>query len=123
MIFCIGDISTVGILYNQLRKLGCVLEDDVIASLICFYGNQKMLKEAQDVFQAVFDFSRPSKLILKSIIDTYTKCGEPEWAYSVYEEVTRKGLDLDPIAISVLVNALTNCGMTLNLKEIYHLFI
>ena len=111
MIFCIGDISKVKILYNQLMKLGCRLEDEVIVSLIGLYGKQRMLKDAQDVFEVVFGSSRPGKLILKSIIDAYAKCGKPEEAYSVYKEATANGQDLDAVAISILVNTLTNYGM------------
>ncbi|KAH7571495.1 hypothetical protein JRO89_XS04G0062300 [Xanthoceras sorbifolium] len=105
-----GDISKVKILYNQLMKLGCRLEDEVIASLISLYGKQQRLEEAQDVFKLVVDSSRPGKLILKSIIDAYAKCGKAEEAYSVYKEATTKGQDLDAVAISILVNMLTNCG-------------
>ncbi|KAK2658449.1 hypothetical protein Ddye_004982 [Dipteronia dyeriana] len=105
-----GAISKVKILYNQLMKLGCRLEDEVIVSLIGLYGKQRMLKDAQDVFELVCDSSRPGKLILKSIIDAYAKCGKPEEAYAVYKEATAKGQDLDAVAISILVNTLTNYG-------------
>lgn len=94
-----------------MSKVGCTLEDEVIASLIGSYGKQQKLKEAQDVFNTIADSSKPGQLVLRSIIDTYAKCGKPEEAYMLYKEAIARGHDLDAVAISILVNTLTNCGM------------
>ncbi|KAJ0013195.1 hypothetical protein Pint_21079 [Pistacia integerrima] len=113
-----GDVSKAKILRDQMTKLGCRLEDEVIASLIGLYGKQQKLKEAQDVFQEVADSSKPGKLIMKSIIDAYAKCGKAKEAYLLYEEATAQGHDLDAVAISILVNTLTNCGKYEEAKNI-----
>lgn len=100
-------------------KVGFRLEDEVIASLIGFYGRQRKLKEAQDIFKAVAALSTPGKLVLKSIIDVYAKCGKPEEAYSLYKEAMVDRDSLDAVAISILVNSLTNCGMLQNFQQLH----
>lgn len=117
-----GDVSKAKFLKDRMTKLGCRLEDDVIASLIGLYGKQQKLKEAQDVFQEVAGSSKPGKSIIKSIIDAYARCGKAMEAYLIYEEVTAQGHHLDAVAMSILVNTLTNCGMTATVNYFVPLF-
>ncbi|XP_062147181.1 pentatricopeptide repeat-containing protein At5g27270 isoform X2 [Alnus glutinosa] len=105
-----GDTIKAETLTDQLTKLGCRLEATTIASLISLYAKQHNLKKAQEVFAAVADSSSNEKLIYKSMIDAYSKCGKPEEAYSLYRQVAEEGHDLDAVAISIVVNALTNSG-------------
>lgn len=118
-----GDVSKAKFLKDRMTKLGCRLEDDVIASLIGLYGKQQKLKEAQDVFQEVAGSSKPGKSIIKSIIDAYARCGKAMEAYLIYEEVTAQGHHLDAVAMSILVNTLTNCGMTATVNYFVPLFL
>lgn len=46
------------------------------------------------------------------MIDAYAKCGRPEEAYSLYKQVAEKGHDVNAVGISIVVNALTNIGMS-----------
>lgn len=46
------------------------------------------------------------------MIDAFAKCGKQEKAYLLYKQATVKGLDLGAVGISIIVNALTNEGMT-----------
>lgn len=93
-------------------KLGCRLEAATIASLISLYAKQHKLKKAQEVFAAVLDSPTYEKIIYRSMIDAYAKCGKPEEVYSLYKQVAEKGHDLDAVAISIVVNALTRSGMS-----------
>lgn len=90
-------------------KMGSILEDETIASLIGFYGKQQKLKHAKDLFMAVRD-SSSGKIICNAMIDAYAKCGKPEEAYKLYKESTEKGHVLGAVSISIVVNSLTNSG-------------
>jgi pentatricopeptide repeat protein len=103
-----------------LIKLGCRLQGATIASLISLYAKQHKLKKAQEVFAAVADSPTCEKLIYNSMIDAYAKCGRPEEAYSLYKQVAEKGHDLNAVAISIVVNALTNIGMSGKLCRLTH---
>lgn len=93
-------------------KLGCRLEAATIAALISLYTKKHKLKKAQEIFAAVLESPTYEKIIYKSMIDAYAKCGKPEEAYAVYKQVAEKGHDLDAVAISIVVNALTSSGMS-----------
>lgn len=93
-------------------KLGCRLQGATVASLISLFAKQRKLKKAQEVFSAVADSSTCEKSIYNSMIDAYAKCGRPEEAYSLYKQVAEKGHDMNAVGISIVVNALTNIGMS-----------
>lgn len=105
-----GDASKAECLYALLMKFGCMPEDAACASMISLYGKQQKLKQAQDVFAAVADSSKARKLLHGSMIDAFARCGKSEEAYQFFREETVKGHDLGAVAISMLVNVLTNCG-------------
>lgn len=94
-------------------KLGRKPEDAASASLIIFYGKQKKLKEALNVFESVADSSRTGSLLYNSIIDAYNRCDKQEEAYMFYKEEMEKGHFFGPVAISMLVNGLCNCGKSM----------
>lgn len=125
MDFYAGDALKAETLTGPLIKLGCRLEAGTIASLITLYAKQHKLKKAQEVFAAIPDSLTYEKLIYKSMIDAYVKCGKPEEAYSLYKQVAEKGDDLDAVAISIVVNALTNSGTRgkLNRQSIFCSFL
>lgn len=105
-----GDTSKAECLYALLMKLGNMPEDAACASMISLYGKQRKLKQAQEVFAAVADSSKARKLLHGSMIDAFARCGTSEEAYLFFREETVKGHDLGAVAISMLVNVLTNCG-------------
>ncbi|KAG2708944.1 hypothetical protein I3760_05G217200 [Carya illinoinensis] len=115
-----GDALKAETLTGQLIKLGCRLEAATIASLISLYAKQHKLKKAQEVFAAVLDSPTYEKIIYKSMIDAYAKCGKPEEAYLLYKQVAEKGHDLDAVAISIVVNALTRSGKHQEAENIIH---
>jgi pentatricopeptide repeat protein len=116
--FYAGDTIKAETLTGKLIKLGYRLEAATIASLISLYAKQHDLKKAQEVFAAVADSSTNEKLIYKSMIDAYSKCGKPEEAYSLYKQLAEEGHDLDAVTISIVVNALTNSGMSGKLSQL-----
>ncbi|XVF56533.1 hypothetical protein PTKIN_Ptkin06aG0128700 [Pterospermum kingtungense] len=116
-----GDISKVQALNDQVVKLGCSMDDATIASIIGLYGKEQKLKQAQDVFTAASDSPTHGKLIYNSMIDAYVKCGRPEAAYSLYKEAIRKGHYLGAVAISKVVNSLTNFGKHREAEEMIRL--
>lgn len=115
-----GDISKAENLYKLLMKLGREPEDVASASLINFYGKQKNLKEALNVFASVADSSRTRSFLYSSIIDSYNRCDKQEEAYMFYKEEMKKGHVLGPVAISMLVNGLSDCGRYTEAKDIIH---
>ncbi|KAF3663821.1 Pentatricopeptide repeat-containing protein [Capsicum annuum] len=110
-----GDISKAENLYKLLMKLGRKPEDVASASLIHFYGKQKNLRKALNVFASVADSSRTRSLLYNSIVDSYNRCDKQEEAYIFYKEEMEKGHVLGPVAISMLVNGLSNCGKSMDL--------
>lgn len=109
--FCVGDAFQAKVLINQLIKLGCKLDDALVASLISFYAKKQKLQEAQELFFEFSDSPATEKLF-NSMLDAYVKCGKPEEAYSLYKQVTERGHDPGAVAISIIVNGLANSGMT-----------
>jgi len=71
-----------------------------------------MLKQAEDIFAKYVNSPISSKLLYNSMIDAFAKCGKQEKAYLLYKQATVEGLDLGAVGISIIVNALTNEGMT-----------
>ncbi|CAK9172464.1 unnamed protein product [Ilex paraguariensis] len=76
------------------------------------------LRRAQEVFAAVADSFTTRKLLYNSMIDACIKCAKPEEAYLLYRDEAEKGHDLGAVAISMLVNVLTNCGKNDNSKKV-----
>ncbi|PON62426.1 Tetratricopeptide-like helical domain containing protein [Trema orientale] len=105
-----GDAFKARTLINQLSKLGCRLDDATVSSLISLYGKQHKLKQAEDVYLTFADSPATEKLLCKSMLDAYVKCGKPEEAFSLYKQVTKTGNCLDAVAISIVVNSLSNSG-------------
>ena len=73
-----------------------------------------MLKQAEDIFAEYANSHTSSKVLYNSMIDVYAKCGEQEKAYLLYKQVTEEGYDLGAVGISIVVNALTNGGISWN---------
>ncbi|EXB29163.1 hypothetical protein L484_019688 [Morus notabilis] len=105
-----GDAFKAKTLVIQLSKLGCRLDDTVVASLISLCGKQQNLKQAEEVFLAFSDLPVTNKLLCKSMLDAYVKCGKAEEAYSLYKQVAERGYCLDAVAMSIVVNSLSNSG-------------
>ncbi|BBG98487.1 Tetratricopeptide repeat-like superfamily protein [Prunus dulcis] len=95
---------------NQLAKLGCRVDDATVGSLISLYGKKHNLKKALEIFTAFADSPSAKKLLCNSMLDAYAKCGKPQEAYSLYKQLSEEGHDLDAVAISIVVNVLTNSG-------------
>ncbi|KAL0317867.1 UNVERIFIED_CONTAM: Pentatricopeptide repeat-containing protein [Sesamum angustifolium] len=104
-----GDLLSTEYLYEVMMRLGCGLEDAARASMITLYGKQKKLKQAQDVFAAVAAWGTDGSVVYSSMIDAYITSGREEDACLFYREQTKKGHKLGPVAISMLVKALTDC--------------
>lgn len=111
----VGDISKAENLLELLMKLGYKPEDFASASVISLYGKQHKLRQAEKIFAAVADSTRNKTLLYDSMIDVYNRCNKQEEAYLFYKEEIKKGHVMGPVAISMLVNALTNCGKNKNL--------
>ncbi|KAM5557934.1 pentatricopeptide repeat-containing protein [Rosa sericea] len=105
-----GDAYKAEIRINQLLKLGCRVDNATISSLISLYGKKHKLKKAQEIYTAFADSPLAKKLLCNSMLDAYAKCGKSEEAYSLYRRLTEEGHDLDAVAISIVVNALTHSG-------------
>ncbi|XP_050222536.1 pentatricopeptide repeat-containing protein At5g27270 isoform X1 [Mercurialis annua] len=105
-----GDTGKAEALIAQVTKLGGRLDDEVIASLISLCGKRQKLNQAQEVFAATADSPLCGKPIVNSMIDAYAKCGKSEDAYSLYKEVTDKGLNLGAVGVTIFVKALSDCG-------------
>lgn len=118
-----GDASKAECLHALLLKLGYTPEDVASASMISLYGKQRKLKQAQEVFAAVADSSKARKLLYGSMIDAYAKCGTSEEAYLFFREETVKGHDLGAVAISMLVNVLTDCGKELRMVHLQFVYL
>ncbi|CAL5214059.1 unnamed protein product [Lathyrus oleraceus] len=105
-----GEIRKAESLNHQLITPGCRMEEVTAASLISHYGNQHMLKQAEDIFAEYVNSPTYSKLFYNSMIDAYAKCGKQDKAYLLYKQATEEGHDLGAVGISIAVNALTNQG-------------
>lgn len=104
------NVSGAEFLYKLLMKLGNKLEYDACGSLISLYGKQQKLKEAKKVFAEVADSCGTCTVLYNSMVDAYIKCNRQEDAYMFFKEVIERGHSLGPVAISMLVSALINCG-------------
>ncbi|KAH0978665.1 hypothetical protein GBA52_005842 [Prunus armeniaca] len=105
-----GDAFKAETHINQLAKLGCRVDDATVGSLISLYGKKHNLKKALEIFTAFADSPLAKKLLCNSMLDAYAKCGKPQEAYSLYKQLSEEGHDLDAVAISIVVNVLTNSG-------------
>ncbi|XP_004309071.1 PREDICTED: pentatricopeptide repeat-containing protein At5g27270 [Fragaria vesca subsp. vesca] len=105
-----GDAYKAEIRIHQLLKLGCRVDNATISSLISVYGKKHKLKKAQEIYTAFADSPLAKKILCNSMLDAYAKCGKSEEAYSLYRQLTEEGHDLDAVAISIVVNALTHRG-------------
>lgn len=111
--FRAGDAFKAETYINQLAKLGCRVDDTTVASLISLYGKKRKLIKALEIFTAFADSPSAKKLLCNSMLDAYAKCGKPQEAYALYKQLTEEGHNLDAVAISIVVNALTNSGTNL----------
>lgn len=111
--FRAGDAFKAETHINQLAKLGCRVDDATVGSLISLYGKKHNLKKALEIFTAFADSPLAKKLLCNSMLDAYAKCGKPQEAYSLYKQLSEEGHDLDAVAISIVVNVLTNSGISL----------
>lgn len=80
--------------------------------MIAVYGRQHKLKEAKRLYLAAGESKILGKSVINSMIDVYIRCGWLEAAYELFMESAEKGLDPSAVTISILVNALTNRGMS-----------
>ncbi|KAL3524530.1 hypothetical protein ACH5RR_017364 [Cinchona calisaya] len=115
-----GDVSKAEYLFELLIKLGNKPEDAAIGSLISLYGKQQKLNQAEKVFATVVNPSEMHRSLHTSMIDAYSKCGKHEEAYLFYKKETEQGNNFGPVAISMLVNALTNGGKFREAKDVIH---
>ncbi|XP_076959962.1 pentatricopeptide repeat-containing protein At5g27270-like [Bidens hawaiensis] len=97
-------------LFDLLVSLGCKIEMSTLSSMIYLYGKQNKLDRVKRTFAAVADGSSEQKQLYSCMIDTYVKSDKVDEAYLFYVEEYNKGHDVGAVAISMLVNALSNCG-------------
>ncbi|KAK1412977.1 hypothetical protein QVD17_34633 [Tagetes erecta] len=105
-----GSTSQAESLFNLLLKLGCKLEISTLSSMIYSYGKQNQMELAKQAFAAVADASSEQKHLYSCMIDLFVKSEKVDEAYLFYVEEDNKGHDVGAVAISILVNALSNCG-------------
>lgn len=115
-----GDISKAENLLELLMKLGCNPEESATAHMISLYGKQHKLRQAEKIFAAVADSTRNLTLLYDSMIDVYIRCDKQQEAYFFYKEEFKKGHAMSPVAISMLVNALTNCAKYKEANDVIH---
>lgn len=78
--------------------------------MISWYGKERKLDQAEEIFaEANSPFS--GRVIVNSMIDAYVRCGEVDDAYFLYMKASKGGHDLGPVAISLVVNALSSNGI------------
>lgn len=85
------------------------LEDTTAAALINYYGKEKQIRKAEEVFGHAAK-SPFGKALFVSMIDAYVSCGNLDKARQVYLNIVQDGHHADAVATSVVVNALTNHG-------------
>lgn len=107
-----GDVSKAEMIADIIIRLGLRMEEETIATLIAVYGRQHKLKEAKRLYLAAGESKTPGKSVIRSMIDAYVRCGWLEDAYGLFMESAEKGCDPGAVTISILVNALTNRGMS-----------
>ncbi|KAI3904527.1 hypothetical protein MKW98_014707 [Papaver atlanticum] len=105
-----GNSSKAKFLYNEVIKLGHRPEDAAIASMINLYGKLQQLDKAQEVYAAAADFPASMKRVYSSMIDAFAKCGKLEEISWMYDEMVKKGHNIDAVLISMVVNTLTTYG-------------
>lgn len=118
-----GDVTKAESLYRQLHELGLRPDDAAIASIISFYGRQKQLRQALEVYASAVNSCAPGKAVYTSMIDAYCKCGKIDDATCLYREMVEQGHVPDAIIASVLVNALNKQGMHLNFNDTIEILI
>lgn len=106
-----GNSSKAKFLYNEVIKLGHRPEDAAIASMINLYGKLQQLDKAQEVYAAAADFPASMKRVYSSMIDAFAKCGKLEEVSWMYDEMVKKGHNIDAVLISMVVNTLTTYGV------------
>ncbi|KAK4362799.1 hypothetical protein RND71_018040 [Anisodus tanguticus] len=109
----------LSVVSQLIRKF--IKEDDVAsASLINFYGKQKKLREALNVFASVADSSRTGSLLYNSIIDSYNRCGKQEETYMFYKEEMEKGHSVKPdrFIMSAAVHLYRSAGLELKAEGV-----
>lgn len=107
-----GDVFKAEILADIIIKLGLRIEEETVATLIAVYGRQHKLKEAKRLYVSAGESKTLGKSVISSMIDAYVRCGWLEDAFGLFMESAEKGCDPGAITISILVNALTNRGMS-----------
>ncbi|KAM7504970.1 hypothetical protein LguiB_003874 [Lonicera macranthoides] len=105
----LSDISKAEYLYELLIKLGWKPEQRTTAYMISLYGKKQKMMQAKEAF-AVAATPIAGKPLYNSMFEAYAKCSKPEEAYLFYRQEIEKGNDVGAVAISMLVNNLTNCG-------------
>ncbi|KAD6119635.1 hypothetical protein E3N88_10906 [Mikania micrantha] len=105
-----GLTSQAESLFDLLLKLGCKLEISMLSSMIYLYGKQNQMELAKKAFAAVADASSEQKHLYSCMIDAFVKSNKVDEANTFYIEEDKKGHDVGAVAISMLVNALSNCG-------------
>lgn len=103
----------------MIIRLGLSIEEETTAALIAVYGRQHKLKEAKRLYLAAGESKTQGKSVVNSMIDAYVRCGWLEAAYGLFMESAEKGCDPSPVTISILVNALTNRGMSNTNWQLY----
>ncbi|KAK9144218.1 hypothetical protein Sjap_004121 [Stephania japonica] len=117
-----GDLHKAEILYEQVTKLGHMPEDAAIASMIGLYGKHQLLRDAEKVFAAAVEVGSSTSRgpLYSAVIDAYAKCGKILGGLKIYEEMVRKGCELDAVTISILVNALATFGKHKEAESVIH---
>ncbi|KAI3760683.1 hypothetical protein L1987_51081 [Smallanthus sonchifolius] len=105
-----GLTSRAESLFDLLLKLGCKMDISTLSSMIYLYGKQNQMELAKKAFAAVSDASSEQKNLYSCMIDVFAKSDKVDEAYLFYVEEDKKGHDVGAVAISMLVNALSNCG-------------
>lgn len=96
----------------MIIRLELSIEEETTAALIAVYGRQHKLKAAKRLYLAAGESKTQGKSVVNSMIDAYVRCGWLEAAYGLFMESAEKGCDPSAVTISILVNALTNRGMS-----------
>lgn len=101
-----GDTAKGEAFCEHLMRLGALLDDTTIASIVTSYGRQQNLERARDMFVAWKNFSTVGAQTYSSMIDVCTRIGKIDDAYHIYKEAMHKEVDVGAVTISMLVNNL-----------------
>lgn len=105
-----GEASKAQCLHEQIIKLGYKPADEAVASLINAYGRLQQLKLAHEVFASVSESVTSLKPLFCSMIDACLKCGYPDEAFLLYNEIVKRRINIDAVTVSILVNAMSRYG-------------